>query len=319
MEEKLLTIAIPTYNRAIYLHDCLFHLTNQLNINSQEIDIIVSDNCSTDNTQEVVEKYIQIGYKIDYIKNETNKGADFNIAQCYQLAKTTFVLPLGDDDYFVENSIKTILEVIQNNTKSGVIHIHGLKNNKEKKLFNEYTKAIDFIEKINYWITFISGNIVNKNYIKNIDFMKYNGTSLNQINIIFTCLFNAPYNLYINKKMLDGGHDNSDINYNLFEVFGVNFNKILLEIEHSFNLSWLCKKMNNPLIYIYFRENILHRKRFKQPINKIPTNFFKIYKSYPAFWFYFLPIYYMPYKMGLNYFKTWENIQKLFNKITKKQ
>ena len=318
MQKNLFTIAIPTYNRAKYLQECLLHITNQLNIQNQEIDIIVSDNCSTDNTQEVVEKFIQLGYTINYIKNEINKGADFNIAQCYQLAKTQFVLALGDDDYFLKNSIKTILEIIQNNKKCGVIHIHGLTNNKDKNLFTEYTNAINFIEKINYWITFISGNIINKKYCKSNDFSKFQGSSLNQIYVIFICLFNAPNNIYINKRMLDGGNDKSECSYDLFEVFGVNFNTILLEIECSFNLSWLCKKMNKPLLNTFYSEQILNRKRLKISLNKIPSNFYNIYKSYPAFWIYFIPIYYMPYKMGLNYFKTLQNIQKLFNKLTKK-
>ena len=318
MNKNLLTIAIPTYNRAKYLQESLLHITNQLNIQNQEIDIIVSDNCSTDNTQEVVEKYIQLGYTISYIKNEINKGADFNIAQCYQLAKTQFVLALSDDDYLVENSINTILEVIKNNLKSGLIHIHIHSNVNEKKIFNKFTNVNEFVEKIHYWVTFISGNIVNKDYFSNVDFMKYDGSYFNQINVFFTCLLNAPYNLYINKSMLIGWNDRTELSYNLFEVFGEKLNIVLIDIENSFCINWLCKKINKPILQLLYSQYIIYRKRFKLPINKISSNFYNIYKSYPAFWIYFIPIYYMPYKMGLNYFKTLQNIQKLFNKLTKK-
>ena len=68
MEEKLLTIAIPTNNRAKYLDKSLTHFTKQLSISNKNIDLIVSDNCSSDNTEEVVNKYIQLGYNIQYIK-----------------------------------------------------------------------------------------------------------------------------------------------------------------------------------------------------------------------------------------------------------
>ena len=315
MYSKLLTIAIPTYNRAQYLHECLFHLTKQLNKDYQEIDILVSDNCSTDNTQEVVEKYIHLGYNIKYIKNKTNIGADKNIIQCYQLSKTKFVLALGDDDYFLNDSINTILEVIQNNSNSGVIHIHGFKNNKYKKKYIEYTEVKNFIEKINYWITFISGNIINTNYLKDIDFLKYEGSNLSQINVIFTCIFNAPYNIYITKRMLDGRHDISELNYNLFNVFGVNFNMILMDIEHSFKLNFLRKIINAHLLFNFYPEQFIYRKKFNFVLNKIPKDIFNLYKSYPAFWFHFLPIYYMPCKLALNYYKTIDNFFKLFSKL----
>ena len=66
--KKLLSIAIPTYNRAHYLDLCLSQICKQLPGNEQDIELIVSDNASPDNTEEVVKKYIDRGIDLKYIK-----------------------------------------------------------------------------------------------------------------------------------------------------------------------------------------------------------------------------------------------------------
>src|SRR5665647_1822946 len=84
--QKLLTIAIPTYNRAEYLNTCLSHITLQLNSYESLVEVIVSDNCSSDNTLDVVHSYLEKGFNIRYIRNESNLGADNNIVNCMILS-----------------------------------------------------------------------------------------------------------------------------------------------------------------------------------------------------------------------------------------
>ena len=62
----LLTIAIPTYNRAADLAAALEHLAGQPGISGGEVELLVSDNCSTDATGEVVKKFIERGLRIGY-------------------------------------------------------------------------------------------------------------------------------------------------------------------------------------------------------------------------------------------------------------
>ena len=80
----ILTISIPTYNRAIYLERCLHSICNQLTSNIPVI-IKVYDNDSTDNTYEVVKSFMDKYSQITYTKNEKNIGPDLNIGQCYYL------------------------------------------------------------------------------------------------------------------------------------------------------------------------------------------------------------------------------------------
>ena len=52
----LLTIAVPTYNRAELLNKQLAWLAKSIKGYESECEIIISDNCSEDNTQEIVKK-----------------------------------------------------------------------------------------------------------------------------------------------------------------------------------------------------------------------------------------------------------------------
>lgn len=57
-KQPLLSICIPTYNRSTYLEEALCNIINDTSF-SDDIEIIISDNASTDNTQEIVSKYIK--------------------------------------------------------------------------------------------------------------------------------------------------------------------------------------------------------------------------------------------------------------------
>ena len=77
MEQKnnvLLSIGIPTFNRAELLHSALFSLAPQIKEFQGEVELIVSDNNSQDNTEEVVKWAQQFG-PIQYHQNDENIGA----------------------------------------------------------------------------------------------------------------------------------------------------------------------------------------------------------------------------------------------------
>lgn len=104
----LLSIAIPTYNRANYLDRCLDSITRQIVEIDYQVELLVVDNASTDHTFEIVEKYIKRGFQIKYSKGETNKGIDYNILQCYHLSKGKYVVAFGDDDILYDGVLKRL-------------------------------------------------------------------------------------------------------------------------------------------------------------------------------------------------------------------
>jgi glycosyltransferase involved in cell wall biosynthesis len=88
----LFTIAIPTYNRAAFLRKSLACALSQT---SEEVEVLVSDNASTDDTPTVVR---EAGDRVRYVRNDRNIGAAANFLQLVELAHGQFFSFLQDDD-----------------------------------------------------------------------------------------------------------------------------------------------------------------------------------------------------------------------------
>lgn len=116
MNQPLLSICIPTYNRAHYLKDCLNSIAIQLQDNDtlkELVEVIVSDNCSSDNTHEVVESYKAIIPQLHYSVNEKNLGFDLNVHSAVVHAHGNYCWYLGDDDVLVNGSIDFVTKKLK--------------------------------------------------------------------------------------------------------------------------------------------------------------------------------------------------------------
>jgi len=104
----ILTIAIPTYNRAKYLKKCL---QSALSYCGDDIQIIVSDNNSSDETFEVVTSFMH-DQRLIYHKNEQNIGPLDNFYLLIEKSKSEYVFFVTDDDYLLPGSVEVVLEFI---------------------------------------------------------------------------------------------------------------------------------------------------------------------------------------------------------------
>ena len=69
--KPLLSICIPTYNRAAYLRQCVDAIVGQEGFDDR-LEVVISDNCSTDDTQAVSLEYQEKHPNIHYYRNEEN-------------------------------------------------------------------------------------------------------------------------------------------------------------------------------------------------------------------------------------------------------
>ena len=96
--EKL-QIIIVTYNRAKYLErtlNCLFDKDSPV----KDVDVLVQNNCSTDNTKEICENFKQKYNNFSYITNRYNVGGCVNIAKAYENFSKDYLWILSDDDIY---------------------------------------------------------------------------------------------------------------------------------------------------------------------------------------------------------------------------
>ncbi|MBK9425121.1 MAG: glycosyltransferase family 2 protein [Bacteroidetes bacterium] len=121
--QKTLTITIPTWNRATLLEELLDQLISQVIFYKleNEIEIIISDNCSSDNTEMLALGYCNANSFLRYSKNDTNLGAKTNVIKSLYLANSKFVLLLGDDDRIRQDCLFEIITFLKNHQNTSIL------------------------------------------------------------------------------------------------------------------------------------------------------------------------------------------------------
>ena len=110
------SIIIPCYNYANFLHKSLDSVLEQTYSN---IEIILVDDGSTDNTRDIIHtKYLN---KVKYIYQE-NKGASAARNKGMDMATGEYIAFLDADDFFAPTSIKDRLDILQNNSEIGWVY-----------------------------------------------------------------------------------------------------------------------------------------------------------------------------------------------------
>lgn len=112
--DKLVSIIIPTYKRAIHLGSCLESVLNQTYKN---IEIIVVDDNEPDsdyrrNTEQIMNNYIN-NPKITYVKHSQNRNGAAARNTGIKLAKGKYIAFLDDDDLFFPTKIEEQIRFIQ--------------------------------------------------------------------------------------------------------------------------------------------------------------------------------------------------------------
>lgn len=104
-----ITVGIPTYNRSNYLKETLESVLTQ---SWDDLEIIVSDNASEDNTKDVVDSIISMfpTRRIIYNRNDKNFGAYYNWKKCIEMATGDFFVMLSDDDLLLPDAIKNLYQ-----------------------------------------------------------------------------------------------------------------------------------------------------------------------------------------------------------------
>lgn len=238
----LLTIAIPTWNRAAYLRLNLEQLASQLVTLEHLIEILISDNASADESPNVVASFLQKRLQLRYIRNAENIGSDCNIAQCFNEARGQYVLILGDDDVLVDGALSWLVECLSKQ-EYGVVCMrpYGYENDFRKeypgglggeKIFKD---AGAFLAEIGPLVTLISACAINKKLLNKADAREFCGGSLVQVHLVIRAALAAKQSIFVNRYLLACKRNNSG-GYDFFRVFVEEFWRILDQYR-SFGLS----------------------------------------------------------------------------------
>ena len=107
----LVSIIMPSYNTARYIGDTIYSVLNQTYINWE---LIIVDDCSTDNTDDAVKPFL-IDQRIRYLKNEKNSGAAVSRNRALREAKGKWIAFLDSDDLWISEKLEKQIDFMEKN------------------------------------------------------------------------------------------------------------------------------------------------------------------------------------------------------------
>ncbi len=111
-ETPLISIGIPTYNRAHAISDAIISVQKQ---GITDLELIISDNASPDNTEEVVQSFAKDDPRIKYYRQDTNIGPQANFSFTQEKARGKYFMWLSDDDELVPDLLNRYVQFMEAN------------------------------------------------------------------------------------------------------------------------------------------------------------------------------------------------------------
>ena len=112
MENKLVSIIMPTYNCGRFIEKTIETVINQTYKNWE---LIIVDDCSKDNTEEIVRKIALKDNRITYFKFDTNQGAAMARTKAMELAKGNYMAFLDSDDLWKNDKLEKQIKFMEAN------------------------------------------------------------------------------------------------------------------------------------------------------------------------------------------------------------
>lgn len=278
MNNPLLSICIPTFNRAIYLEDTILSIIKQRRFQeTNEVEIVISDNCSEDNSYEVCEKFIAIfGDKVHYYRNSENIK-DENFEKVLSYGKGVYLKLNNDTLKHQEGSLDKMLQtIVQNEVEKNIIFFsNGLLNINHSSKCNNLNSFVDIVSFYSGWIA--AFGIWREDFITFNDFSRCSNLQLTQVDVLFR-LINSNKSVIVYNETLfisipplkKGGYDLLTVfldNYLFLLTEQLNNHKIKRETFESekkklllkFICSWLVHARVNPEVNYFEQNNTFQR------------------------------------------------------------
>ncbi|MCX6715602.1 MAG: glycosyltransferase family 2 protein [Candidatus Taylorbacteria bacterium] len=109
----LLSICIPTYKRPQGLKACVESIISQETFDRGDIEILIYDDASPDNTEQVMKSHVESVPTLRYIRNEINTGSDENIINLLKDFRGRYFFGITDDDALLPGAIKAMRRLIE--------------------------------------------------------------------------------------------------------------------------------------------------------------------------------------------------------------
>jgi len=107
---SLISVGMPVFNEEKYLKETVESILNQ---DYDKFELIISDNASTDKTEDICLELAQKDGRIKYIRNRANVGAYENFSNVFRKASGEFFMFAGGHDLWSSNFMSACLQTLQ--------------------------------------------------------------------------------------------------------------------------------------------------------------------------------------------------------------
>ena len=263
--DYLLTIGIPTWNRKEFLNNLLDVLIKQvIDSKRDNIEILVSDNHSTDGTMRFMQKLVKEYSFVSYYRNSSNLGCKKNDIELIKKCKGDFLWFMGDDDSVVGNGLISVLGVLEDSGKNNIWLLNSTPSQYSFKFNSKGLYKINILNKsvqpIFQEMGLLSNFIIPSKQAKSI-IRRYPSSRISpawphlHVTFLIHLQENVPITLYL-KGITKRGYVHNNLVYVGCDVFKVRVEHkylFLKELEKQTN-----RKMSYPLRGIFSLPVIAH-------------------------------------------------------------
>lgn len=294
-KQPILSICIPTWNRWYVIEKTINSVCTQPEFENWDIELIISDNASTDNTEQIIKNF-QCKYKnIKYFRNSSNIWWMKNILKSYSLWTWKYLWCLWSDDFLAQWCLWYTLNVINSYSPTIIIHrnVISKKFNVLKNNFFYNNVLYKFPSQKSYFDFLWDQFNLDKNSFDTLE------SQITRISwyIISSEYFKISKNNVISEEWID---------------FFNTFSFIQTLLVHSINVSNPIILFNESYVWQDVNSDKNYQKKFKKSVDNIDKSFkFKVFYNDACYLSKCLNNKYHFNKNTIRFFKSFTNFRKL--------
>lgn len=189
--DTVLCIVIPTFNRAAFLDQCLAFTVEA--IGDHTVPICISDNCSSDNTAEVVKKWLAVYPLMRYSRNDDNMGPDGNFEMALKMGQADYVWLLGDTYRITRACVDHLIDSLTGNTQGPDVVVLNAAGRVTDVPSTVFTDANQLLTRLGWHMTCMSSLVYRRDLLSKAPFARFRATNFMQVGIIFESIENRPF------------------------------------------------------------------------------------------------------------------------------
>lgn len=118
-KKKLISIVLPVYNGEAFLEEAIKSILNQT---YQNLELIVVNDCSTDNTAQIIEEYERLDNRIRIINNEKNMKLPLSLNAGFEIANGEYLTWTSDDNIYMPTAVEEMYSFLEENMEYGFVY-----------------------------------------------------------------------------------------------------------------------------------------------------------------------------------------------------